>query len=374
MKIKIKNPQEYLLFLDKIADSKLPQYENILISAEDEKVYLKASSGNVTCSISIPGCEIIERGKVCLNSKRLSSLIDNDVLISGNNEKVDVKIGKGNYKISAIPYDNFPKIPEASADGIKLHYRDLLRIVNYSVFYDKNDTTGPFSALKVSIKDGDCSTISTDKTRFSLYSTKIEGTYEFLIPCQILPILKSFIHISEDFIHISEDDPVLNLQYIPQVEVSHYQGILYFKTSLGTLTSTTLAATFPDISKVLIQESEIKHLITINTREFIDSLHRILTTADRVSGEIIISIKGNQLIISTKTVQTDGTEEITVEPNKLSEVSLNFNGFTLLKFAEKMRQEFLLIINDKENKIQFKSRDISYVTTCLTKRNVEVGK
>ena len=125
----------------------LPILGNILIKAEGEKLEIAATDLDlsVTCSVA---AKVSKGGVTTVPGRTFSDMVrelpEEDVVVSVSNNRMEIKTGRGTYKISGMPAEEFPKLPTISPAGeIQIPGDQLKSMVRRTAYAVSVDPTRP---------------------------------------------------------------------------------------------------------------------------------------------------------------------------------------------------------------------------------------
>ena len=93
----------------------LPVLSNILLETNSNQLKIAATDLDVSMIAAVP-VRVIEKGAITVPAKTFVEIIrespETDIEVSSTDTRVEIKIEKGIYKLSGMPKDEFPKLPE----------------------------------------------------------------------------------------------------------------------------------------------------------------------------------------------------------------------------------------------------------------------
>jgi len=121
----------------------LPILGNILIKGEGDQLQIAATDLDlsVTCTLA---AKVNKGGMTTVPGRTFSDMVrelpEEDVVVTVANNRMEIKTGRGTYKISGMPAEEFPKLPTISTAGeIQIpgdHLKSMVRRTAYAVSVD----------------------------------------------------------------------------------------------------------------------------------------------------------------------------------------------------------------------------------------------
>jgi DNA polymerase-3 subunit beta len=346
MHLKISKPvfesiiNQALPFTDKKDNTQITSH--ILIEA-DENITIKATDKEMGIKIKTKA-EIIEKGKITINGKRLSDIIktlkNEDIEIKKENDTVIITQENSIYKLSTFNAEEFPEFP--NPDDLK-----ILNIENEE-FYDAIkkifpviDNNNPKYELNGALFDIKEKTnfVSTDTRRLAVYYSDAKGEEnQIIVPKRAISEIK---RIFKEDMKIFYDEIYLILKD---------EDTLFFTKLIN--------GKFPAYQKIIPQN--FKYEIKIPKNEFLSHLKQVSI----ISNEVKITIKQNEIqfeSISDETSQAKTSFEIQTD---IDEFTFAVNSRYILDFLNIISsEEFELCLN--EPNIPFMLKDGKFITIVM---------
>ncbi len=348
----------------------LPILSNLLIENIGKNT-IKISATDLEISI-ITYCktEIIEEGKVAVNSKKIYNIIkefpesqDKDDIYINFKENdsgiVIVNYKKTVFKLTTVPTIDYPTIINfKSEDSFNINLKILKKLINNVIFSTalneetKRNLTGVFFVL-VNLGGQDyLRLVATDGHRLALTQAEIiynsnkknEGIYNVLKNGVIIPkkILNEVLKLDNksDFVDI-----LINSNNIFFNFDEKFDGLDNLDIPIkGTeLISRLIEGKFPDYQTVIPKDNYKTSII--NTKNLFNSIKRVSLLAEEKSHSIEFNFNGNNLLI--KTVNTgvgEASDELDIQYGD-KPISIKLNSRYIM--------DFILNIPDENIKAKF---------------------
>ncbi len=121
----------------------LPILGNILLKGEGDQLQIAATDLDlsVTCTVA---AKVSKGGVTTVPGRTFSDMVrelpDEDVVVNVSNNRMEIKTGRGTYKISGMPAEEFPKLPTITTSG-EIHIpgdqlKSMVRRTAYAVSVD----------------------------------------------------------------------------------------------------------------------------------------------------------------------------------------------------------------------------------------------
>jgi DNA polymerase-3 subunit beta len=254
--------------------------------------------------------------------------MDNEFVIieSIDNENIEVKGGKGIYKLFTISADNYPTIPlPEEGEKIRIDIKELkeiIKLIKFSISAEQysNASGGYF------LFNGDkIIAASTDYLRLSYVERKVSDDYpktEFLFYKKIL----------SEILELSDEGEIEILKGI-----NNY--FFFFENKI--LISRIMENNFPDFKEFVEKQGTGK--VLIKREDLIKALRRILSIVSTTSNYVYFNISNGKLVLNYNSTDSgEGEEEIDVEYEG-EEGSFGFNAKNLKEFLEVVKEENLIM-------------------------------
>ncbi|MBI4769184.1 MAG: DNA polymerase III subunit beta [Chloroflexi bacterium] len=229
------------------ARSTLPVLGNVLVSAENSRLKLSATSleMGLTCWI---GAKVEEEGATTVPARTFVDLVNTlpgdrvEMALTVRTQTLNVRCGSFNNDVKCIDAQEFPLVPEADLDsGVQLNVEDLREIIGQVVLAAATDDTRPtLTGVLAKIESGQVTLAATDGFRLSVrtahLSTPAADAISVIIPARALSELA---RIAGD-----SDQPVI-------LTLPPGRGQVIFHTKDVELVSQLIEGNFPDYPQII---------------------------------------------------------------------------------------------------------------------------
>jgi DNA polymerase-3 subunit beta len=125
----------------------LPILGNILLKGEGEQLQIAATDLDlsVTCTLA---AKVLKGGVTTVPGRTFSDMVrelpEEDVVVSVSGNRMEIKTGRGTYKVSGMPAEEFPKLPTITSAGeITIPGDQLKSMVRRTAYAVSVDPTRP---------------------------------------------------------------------------------------------------------------------------------------------------------------------------------------------------------------------------------------
>ncbi len=346
MHIKIQKPvlesiiNQALPFTEKKDNTQITSH--ILLQA-DENLTIKATDKEIGIKITTD-TEILEKGIVTINGKRLSDIIkalqNKEIEIKSEGDTIIITQDTSIYKLTSFNANEFPEFPNPN-DLEKLNIQNDEFFDAIKKIFPVIDTNNPKYELNGALFDIKEKTnfVSTDTRRLAVYYSDATGKEnQIIVPKRAISEIK----------RIFKDD----------MEIFYDEVYLILKDENTMFFTKLINGKFPAYEKIIPQS--FNYELKIPRGEFLSHLKQVSI----ISNEVRISIKKDK-------IEFESISDETMQAKTSFEYNSNIDDFT---FAVNSRylMDFLNIINSdefelclNEPNIPFMLRDGKFITIVM---------
>jgi len=305
------------------AKNTMPILANVLLEARDKRLEFVATDLDIGIRCSVPA-EIVEKGSITINAKKLSDIIRElpeasvDLEIDENHKMILV-CQKSNFKIHGLPKDDFPILPEVKKDKAFVIKGSLLQeMIRKTVFAVSTDETRyVLNGVYFNVENGKLRMVATDGHRLAFIQKKLENKADekcsVIIPTKTLNELSRVI---SDVAKGKEDELT--------VEVIATDNQIKFTLGGVEIVSRLIEGQFPNYEQVIPKESDKK--IEATTSGLAAATRRVAILTSEKSNSIRYKISEGKLTISSKTPDMGEAKEEMDVTYKGEEISIAYNA------------------------------------------------
>lgn len=347
MKLKIKK-EEILKGLQRIQGvvekkNTMPILSNMLLTADGSGVEIVATD----LEIGLRGryaADVEKQGAVTVSAKKMYEIVrelpSEDVQIRAE-DGAGVKIvsGHSQFKLVALPKDEYPALPEVAEDGMIAidgeTLREMIKKTLYSV--GENDARYVLNGLFLHMsqaKNGlNIRMVGTDGHRLSMIDRVIDAKHSeesMIIPKKAMMELRRLLE---------EDSSKAELR------LGFSKNHALFKRDGLVMVSKLIDGNYPNYLQVVPQKSTKR--VAVSKDEFAHAVKRVSILSKEKTNAVKIQLEKNQLVLSTNNPEVgEATEELPVDYTGEA-ITIGFNSRYLMDVVSAIdRPTITLELND----------------------------
>jgi len=308
----------------------LPVLSNILLETNANKLGIAATDLDVSMMATIP-VKVTEKGAITVPAKTFAEIIrespETDIEVSSTDTRVEIKIDRGVYKLSGMPKDEFPKLPEVKkALQIKIPGKELSRMIRKTIFAVSTDETRPaLNGILWQTKGEWMQMVATDGHRLakiSLRNKKLKGLNEdVIIPPKALNLLMKLVGEKE-----------------VEVGVIFSENNVVFCLDDVILSSRLIEGPYPNFDQVIPKDND-KRLIA-NKDLLMSTVKRVSILANTLTHQVKFSVKKGSLDLSSVNFDVGGEAKETMKCDyKAEHMDIGYNANYVLDILKQMDGE-----------------------------------
>ncbi len=305
--------------------STIPILSNILLEATGEHLDIAATDLDVTIRC---GCtaSILAEGTTTLSARRLFDIVrllpeDAEIHCSLlENDWVELKSGNSEYKIVALPKENFPSIPEAAPATAQIPGSLLKSMIQRTMFaITQEESRYSLNGALLALLPNEIRMVATDGHRLALVSKSMEMHGVDLEIRSLIP-RKTLVEIQK---LIGDQDSTV-------LEFGRDENHLFFGVGSKRLVSRILAGQFPNYELVIPREND-KHIIA-STKSLGDGIRRAAVMSDEKLKAIGLSFRSGALELTASCAEAGEAREVVPVEFEGESIQIGFNPLYLLDF------------------------------------------
>jgi DNA polymerase III subunit beta len=321
--------------------STIPILSNILLEAAGEHIDIAATDLDVTIRCGCPA-SVSTEGTTTISARRLFDIVrllpdGADIEFSLlENDWVALHSGNSEYKIVALPKDNFPSIPEAAPATAQIPGSLMRSMIQRTMFaITQEESRYSLNGALLALMPGEVRMVATDGHRLALVSKSMEipgvdTEVRALIPRKTLvEILKL----------IGDQDAML--------EFGRDENHLFFTVGSKRLVSRILAGQFPNYELVIPREND--KFVVAASKILGDGIRRAAIMSDEKLKAIRLSFRTGALELTASSAEAGEAREVIPVEFEGETLDIGFNPLYLLDFMGACGSESISIaIKDAE--------------------------
>lgn len=293
----------------------LPVLASIRIKTIDGGLSLLGCDGEMwahaTCSANIE-----EPGGVCVQQQLFSSIVgalgNGDVSLSLEGTTLYLRHGQSEWKMLALPAEEFPEIPDIEASSsLTFSRKELTQAIDSVIYAVSDDTSRPVLTGVLFHYDGEKLTmVATDTHRMAVHGIRREGLgsdITAIVPEKALKVIKS--------LHLEDDD---------EIKLAFDDSRIMVDIGSAKVVAQLLSGQYPNWERVV--PTEFTRVWTADRNELMDNISRAMILARDNANRIRFRGEGERVVISARSEDKgEAKEEVTVV-SKNGDVEIAFNG------------------------------------------------
>ena len=266
----------------------------ILLELEENKLSLTGTDLEISVTLSLD-VDSSGDGAVAIPAKLFLEIVRElpDVplnIVTEDGDRVIIKTEKGEYKISAQPKEDFPKISvEESELEFKIPSELLARMTSKTIFAVSNDELRPaLTGILVELLPDEIRFVGTDGHRLariasSKFNVPDETQHNLIVPTKALNMLLKNLDSEENVsIKIGEDHIVFTMD----------SSVIYSKLINGT---------YPSYERVIPVDSDKKLLV--NRELLISTLRRVSIFSNSLTHQVRLVLSPAEMTIYSEDIE-----------------------------------------------------------------------
>lgn len=314
----------------------IPILENFLFELEPNKLTVTGSDLETSMITEIV-VDAKESGKIAVPAKILldilKSLPEQPVTIDMDDETYTVEISSdnGRYKLTGENANDFPKVPSSEGvdDSIDMPSDVLNTAINKTIFATSNDELRPaMTGVYANLKDSNVTFVSTDGHRLVKY-TRVDVTSQkdanIIIPKKSLNLVKNSLPL---------DGTNVLIKFNTQNAFFSFEGT--------EIICRLIDERYPDYDNVIPVDNPNK--LTIDRKEFLNSVKRIAIFANKTTYQIRLKIAGSELHVSAEDLDfsNEANERLTCQYDG-EDIEIGFNAKFLTEILSNLESKEVIL-------------------------------
>ncbi|SHT35065.1 DNA polymerase III subunit beta [Mycobacteroides abscessus subsp. abscessus] len=324
----------------------IPILTGIKMVVTEDGVTLTGSDSDISIESFIPkeeaGDELVEikqTGSIVLQAKFFSEIVkklptDTVEIDVQNHFQTVIRSGKSEFNLNGLDAEEYPHLPQIEEQNAFKIRTDLLKVlVRQTVFAVSTSETRPvLTGVNWKVENGELICIATDSHRLALRKAKVDIendiNYNVVIPGKSLNELSKILDDTNDL-----------------VDIVITENQVLFKAKHLLFFSRLLEGNYPDTTRLIPSESKTE--VTVNTKEFLQSI-------DRAS---LLAREGRNNVVKFSTIE-----------EKVIEVSSNTPEIG--KVVEELQAQ---AITGEELKISFSAKYVMDALKALEGQEIKIS-
>ncbi|HIB09172.1 MAG TPA: DNA polymerase III subunit beta, partial [Gemmatimonadetes bacterium] len=303
----------------------LPVLSNILFQAENGSVWMSGTDLDVAVRIKVPA-DVRQEGSLTAPGKKLQDITkelpDQPVELATMGSKLELKSGRGHFKLNSLPADEFPTLPEVDFDeGWRVTGTDVNRLIHHTSFAVSNEESRPIlNGVLWELRDGAMRMVATNGHRLARMGVPAESgdtsSADFIVPPSALQQVQ----------RLFKKDEVL--------EVARSGNHLGFRAGAAEVYTRLIEGTYPNYDQVIPRDND--KVATVDKKALESAVRRMAVVASDQTHRIRLKFESGRLHLSVLTPDLgEGQDELEVGYEG-EEIEIGFNANYLLEVLRYM--------------------------------------
>ena len=303
----------------------LPVLSNILFQAENGSVWMSGTDLDVAVRIKVPA-DVRQEGSLTAPGKKLQDITkelpDQPVELATMGSQLELKSGRGHFKLNGLPADEFPTLPEVDFDeGWRVTGTDVNRLIHHTSFAVSNEESRPIlNGVLWELRDGAMRMVATNGHRLARMGVPAESgdtsSADFIVPPSALQQVQ----------RLFKKDEVL--------EVARSGNHLGFRAGAAEVYTRLIEGTYPNYDQVIPRDND--KIATVDKKALESAVRRMAVVASDQTHRIRLKFESGRLHLSVLTPDLgEGQDELEVGYEG-EEIEIGFNANYLLEVLRYM--------------------------------------
>lgn len=290
--------QDALAAVISVVPSKLtlPILGNVLVEADTKMLKLSATDLELSITTSVEA-NIVKKGSVGIPAKTFSEIInalpETEIEIEAINNRIELRFSGGDYKISGMPSDEFPKLPEINVSKeIRISATNFRKMIQRTAFSVSTDETRPaLNGVLWQTSTEKMKMVATDGHRLAKIeaeNTKLQGLYEDVI------ISPRALNLASK---LAADD-------VKEIGVIFGESNIVFVCGNNTIASRIIEGPYPNYEQVIPTTND--KALLVSKAQLADSVRRVAILSNSLTRQVKFAVSADQLQLSATNVDLGG--------------------------------------------------------------------
>lgn len=346
----------------------MPVLSHALLTADAQGLTMVASDLEIVVRCIQPA-DVSEPGSIALPARKLFDIAKvlpkGAVTFSGGKEGNSVKISakSGQFRLSGLPAQEFPEMPEKPASGpVEIDSETFRRLADRVVaFASADETRYNLAGVLLERQETDGKTVlrmvATDGHRLALADGEAPGAAELLASRKVLVPRKGLLEIRK----LAEGGP-------GALSLSASEKFLFAGKGDAEIWVRLLDADFPDYGQVIPKENPL--VARIPREPFQAALKRVAVMAPEKVHSVKLSFEANRLEVSTTSPDLGEASDTLDIDYSGTPVRIGFNGRYLQDAVSGIPDDTLVVAmkDDVSQAIVRPDKDPGYLAIIMPMR------
>lgn len=307
--------------------STLPILGNLLIEAEGKSMNVSATDLEISVTSAFE-TKVVKKGSIAVPAKTFADIINalprTEIEIEAIGNRLEMRFGTADYKISGMSADEFPKLPEVNPQKeIRIPAETIRKLISRTSYAVSVDETRPaLNGILWQTKGEKMRMIATDGhrlARMDAENMKLQGLYDdVILPPRALNLLQK----------LASDN-------VTEVGVIFGDNNLIFTAGSNTVATRIIEGPYPNTDQVIPRNND-KTLIVPRT-VVAETVRRVAILSNSLTHQVKFTISNNTLQLSATNIDLGGeaTEKLPCQYDG-EELEIGYNANYILDILRNM--------------------------------------
>ncbi len=302
-----------------------PMLQSLRLVAEGSTLEITGCDGEMW-AVATAMANVESSGGVCVQQKLLSDIVsvlaDSPVELSLEGTVLFLRASQSEWKLLALPADEFPAMPEVEARSeLNFPMDEFRRAMDSVIFAVSDDMSRAYLTGVLFNYDGEVLTmVATDTHRLAvnrMHRSGIGSNLNVIVPSKALRSIRN--------LPIADDETVT---------VRFDETRLIVDCAAAKIVSQLLSGAYPNWERVVPQE--FTRMWTIDRVEMYENVRRAMILAKDNANRVRFSGMGDKIVISARSEDRGEAKEEIPVISKNGEVEIAFNGKYIMEALQSM--------------------------------------
>jgi DNA polymerase III subunit beta len=313
----------------------IPIFDCFLFEIDNNELTISASDMETTIT-TVLKVESNDKGNIAVPAKTLMDSLANlpeqpiSVIVDKNRHAVKLKTETGDYNITGLNGDEYPRMQKLSSENsIVIKSDALASAISKTIFAAGNDELRPImSGLYFHFTENGSVFVATDAhklVRYTRSDVKSDADTSFIMPKKPLNVLKSLLSGIDD-----------------AVKVEYNKTNALFSFGNVNLVARLIEGKYPNYEAVIPRHNPNK--MTVDRESFLGALRRVSVFSSKATHQIRIKINGSQLRVSAEDQDSaNEAHEILTCSYEGEDMEIGFNSRFLVEMVSNLDTDELVL-------------------------------
>jgi DNA polymerase-3 subunit beta len=314
-----------------------PILADVLICAEGGSVKIEATDLEIGMCLDVPGCEIMDEGRVAVPQARVASILrettDETVEIRSEDGHCVITASDSEFRLPTEVTEDFPELPTFDNEkAYEFDRKDFVEMVTKTAFAaHKGKHRYALNGVLVVIKPSKVEMVATDGRRLAHIERKTKnraGSDEaVIVPTKAL----------EEVIKVLGDDD-------EKIRVNVNENQLVAKTLRALISTRLVEGHFPPYESVIPKDHDKK--VELNRERFHSAVRRAALLTSQESSSVTLAFTKGSLEVKSSAPDT-GEARV--------KLPVEYTGGSIeMSFNPEFLTEFLRVLEDESVRMEFR--------------------